>query len=263
MNTNETVSPAGGKVSADYVCFLFRCDVTPVIKMIWTAVVMQIIFFGPILVSILGAFLFPQVQILQNILFLIAPPILVSLVFPFIPGIIVRRRLMNDVIPACRNSCSEKEIVSGAFQCLRFMWGRYILCLLPAILAILGIIVYLCAAWPFKTPFILLLVPVFLIFLLGECALAVFPVARIFSRRAGMIVMFPFIIPGQIVMILDYLIGASGFLYFTDGDVPIREYTNATIIIFLVCAALFGGALAYFIHAAKKDTASGAAAVRG
>ena len=134
------------------------------------------------------------------------------------------------------------------------MWGRYILCLLPAILAILGLIVYLCAAWPFKTPFILLLVPVFLIFLLGECALAVFPVARIFSRRAGMIVMFPFIIPGQIVMILDYLYGASGFLYFTDGDVPIREYTNATIIILAVCAVLFGGALAYFIHAAKKDS---------
>ena len=253
MNTNETVPPASGKVSADYVCFLFRYDVTPVIKMIWTAVVMQIIFFSPILVSILGAFLFPQVQILQNILFLIAPPILVSLAFPFVPGIIVRRRLMNDVIPACRNSCSEKEIVSGAFQCLRFMWGRYILCLLPAILAILGSVVYLCAAWPFKTPFILLLVPVFLIFLLGECALAVFPVTRIFSRRAGMIVMFPFIIPGQIVMILDYLIGASGFLYFTDGDVPIREYTNATIIIFAVCAVLFSGALAYFIHAAKKD----------
>ena len=78
-----------------------------------------------------------------------------------------------------------------------------------------------------------------------------------------MLVMFPFIIPGQIVMILDYLYGASGFLYFTDGDVPIREYTNATIIIFAVCAVLFGGALAYFIHAAKKDTASGAAAVRG
>lgn len=254
MNTNETVPLTVGKVSADYVCFLFRCDVTPVIKMIWTAVVMQIIFFGPILVSILGAFLFPQVQILQNILFLIAPPILVSLAFPFIPGIIVRRRLKNDVIPACRNSCSEKEIVSGAFQCLRFMWGRYLLCLLPAILAILGSVVYLCAAWPFKTPFILLLVPVFLIFLLGECALAVFPVTRIFSRRAGMIVMFPFIIPGQIVMILDYLIGASGFLYFTDGDVPIREYTNATIIIFAVCAVLFSGALAYFIHAAKKDS---------
>ena len=69
-----------------------------------------------------------------------------------------------------------------------------------------------------------------------------------------MIVMIPFIILGQIVMILDYLYGASGFLYFTDGDVHIREYTNATIIIFLVCAVLFGGTLAYFIHAAKKDS---------
>ena len=251
MNTNETVSPAGGKVSVNYdVYSVFRQDITPIRKLIIAAIVMQIIFFGPILC----AFLFPRVQILQNIFFLIAPPILVSLAFPFIPGIIVRRRLMNDVIPACRNSCSEKEIVSGAFQCLRFMWGLYILCLLPGILAFLIYIVYLCLGWPIKTPFILLLVPVFLIFVLGECALAVFPVARIFSRRAGMIVMFPFIIPGQIVMILDYLIGASGFLYFTDGDVPIREYTNATIIIFLVCAVLFGGTLAYFIHAAKKDS---------
>jgi hypothetical protein len=250
MNTNETVLPAGGKGSADYVCSVFRQDSTPVIKLITAAIVMQIIYFGWIPV----AFLFPQAPILQNRLFLIAHLILVALAFPFIPGIIVRRRLMNDVIPVCRNSCSEKEIVSGAFQCLRFLWGLYILCLLPAILTFLRYIIYLCLGWSLKTPFILLLVPVFLIFLLGECALAVFPVARIFSRRAGMIVMFPFIIPGQIVMILDYLYGASGFIYFTDGDVPIREYTNATIIIFAVCAILFGGALAFFIHAAKKDS---------
>lgn len=250
MNTNETVSPAGGKGSVNYdVYSVFRQDITPVRKLIIAAIVMQIIFFGPILC----AFLFPRVQILQNIFFLIAPPILVSLAFPFIPGIIVRRHFRDAVIPACRYTCSEKD-VSGAFQCLRFMWGLYILCLLPGILAFLRYIVYLCLGWPIKTPFILLLVPVFLIFLLGECALAVFPVARIFSRRTGMIVMFPFIILGQIVMILDYLYGASGFLYFTDGDVPIREYTNATIIIFAVCAALFGGTLAYFIHAAKKDS---------
>lgn len=246
MNTNETVSPAGGKGSADYdVYSVFRQDITPVRKLIWTAVVMQIIFFGPILF----AFLFPRVQILQNMLFLIVPPILVALAFPFIPGIIVRRHFRDAVIPACRYTCSEKD-VSGAFQCLRFMWGLYILCLLPGILAFLRYIVYLCLGWPIKTPFILLLVPVFLIFLLGECALAVFPVARIFSRRAGMIVMIPFIILGQIVLIMNYLTRIVGLLY----DVPEKEYISQSIIILAVCAVLFGGTLAYFIHAAKKDS---------
>ncbi len=255
MNTNETVSPTGGKGSADYdVYSVFRQDITPVRKLIIAAIVMQIIFFGPILC----AFLFPRVQILQNMLFLIVPSILVALAlaFPFIPGIIVLRHFRDAVIPACRYTCSEKD-VSGAFQCLRFMWGRYILCLLPGILILFCFLFRLFyrpseeavsnIEYSGGTGLYILGISVFL---LGECALAVFPVARIFSRRAGMIVMIPFIIPGQIVLIMNYLTRIVGLLY----DVPEKEYISQSIIIFAVCAVLFGGALAYFIHAAKKDS---------
>ncbi len=246
MNTNETVSPAGGKGSADYdVYSVFRQDITPVRKLIWTAVVMQILFFGPILF----AFLFPRVSILQNMLFLIVPPILVALAFPFIPGIIVRRHFRDAVIPTCRYTCSEKD-VSGALQSLRFLCFHYILCLLPGILILFCFLFEEAVSkveYAGGTGLCILGISVFL---LGECALAVFPVARIFSRRAGMIVMIPFIILGQIVLIMNYLTRIVGLLY----DVPEKEYISQSIIILAVCAALLGGALAYFIHAAKKDS---------
>lgn len=47
--------------------------------------------------------------------------------------------------------------------------------------------------------------------------------------------------------------GASGIIWFTDGDPHVKEYTAFTFQLIFVCAVIFIGGLSYFTHAAYKD----------
>lgn len=251
MNTKapRTKSPDGGAadgselvvgLGADHVYNVFREDDTPVPKLISILVVMQMFFFAGLLAAIPTS----GVTLVVSVLILTA--------LPFAPGVIVRREFRNDVIPACRNVCSESEIVSGALKCLRYLWGRYLLGLLPAIVIVVGFFSSEFGSKPFRElgwPIILS----FAVILLGECALAVFPVARLFSRRAGMIVVLILIILGKAVLLATAVYGASGLLWFTDGDPHVKEYTVFTFRLIFVCTVVFGGGLGYFIRAASKD----------
>lgn len=233
----RTGSSTGGTMGADHVFYIFQLVETPLLtKLICISIIMLIF-------SCIGAFL-------------VVPPLLVVSVLPFVPGIIVRREFKNDVIPACRSVCSEPEIVSGALKSLRFLWERYLLGLLPAIVIFLGLIVSY-AQTPFgRTPFRELGWPISLSFaavLLGEFPLAVFPVARLFSRRAGMIVMMILIILGQAILLVTALFGASGLLWFTDGTPAVKEYTVFTFRLISICTVFFVGGLGYFLHAAYTD----------
>ena len=232
-----TESPTGGTTGADHVYNVFRRFDHPLTKQIWISVIMLIVF------SVGVVF--------------VVPSLLVLIALPFFPGDLVRREFVNDVIPACRRVCSEKEIVSGALKSLRFLWGRYLLGLLPGIVIALGLAVCYFSSKMGSKPFRELGWPIMLSFatiLLGECALAVFPVARLFSRRAGMIVMLILIILGQAVLLATAVFGASGIIWFTDGDPHVKEYTVFTFRLIFVCTVVFGGGLCYFTHAAYKDT---------
>jgi hypothetical protein len=252
----RTGSPAGGTRGADHVFDVFRQVDTPVSRLKRTAIVMQIVFFVGVLAAVLTlSCLWETGGLAIGVLPLIVS-LLVLLALPFFPGIIVRREFVDDVIPACRSVCSEQKIVFGALKSLRFLWGRYLMFLLPLILIFLGLAVCYCFSNLGSVPVRELGWPMLLsiaVLLLGDCALAVFPVARLFSRRAGMIVMLILILLGQAVLRFNTLLDASGIIWFTDGDVPIKEAITASIILILIGIVLFGGGLGYFIHVAYMD----------
>ena len=110
----RTESPAGATLGADHVFNVFRQVDTPISKLKRAAIVMQIVFFG----GVIGAVLTLSCLWETGVLAIGVLPLIVSLLdllaLPFVPGIIVRREFVGDVIPACRNLCSEEEIVTGA-----------------------------------------------------------------------------------------------------------------------------------------------------
>ena len=183
------------------------------------------------------------------------------LAIPYVPGIILRRHFRNAVIPMCRKTCPGEEIARGAMRSLRYMLACYVPVLLPGILVYLvpvvfslGILIKIaCENDPGEPVRILasfsVIVWMYLLslpgWLLSEYALAVFPVARLFTRlsgaiRPGMFLMLPLIYLGRIVLVLNPVFTAerSAFL---------------TVVIIVVCTALSVGAIAYFNYAAKAD----------
>ena len=68
-----------------------------------------------------------------------------------------------------------------------------------------------------------------------------------------MIVMLILIILGQAVLLATAVFGASGIIWFTDGDPHVKEYTVFTFRLTFVCTVVFGGGLGYFINAAYTD----------
>ena len=278
MNTNETVSPAGGKVSVNYdVYSVFRQDGTPIRKMIWTAVVMQLllipivcimpspwagtakIVFGPQADSFAKALkeLPPNLYIP---LALASPVSFIALLaIPYVPGIILRRHFRDAVIPMCRNTCPGKDIFRGAMRSLRYMLACYVPVLLPGILVYLVPVVFtlgffiklFCDAQGGELVIIhgsfSVIVWMYLLslpgWLLSEYALAVFPVARLFTRlsgavRPGMFLMLPLIYLARVLFVLNPVFTAEKTAFLTVG-------------IIIVCTALSVGAIAYFNYAAK------------
>ena len=244
------------KEGEDCVFNEFRQVDSPLTKLIWISVMMQIVFFVGVLAAVLTlSCLWETGGLAIGVLPLIVS-LLVLLALPFVPGIVVRREYVNDVIPACRSVCSEKEIVSGALKSLRFLWSRYLLYLLPLILIFLALAVCYCFSNLGSVPVRELGWPMLLsiaVLLLGDCALAVFPVARLFSRRAGMIVLLILILLGQAVLRFITLFDASGLLWFTDGTPEVKEAISISIVLILIGIVLFGGGLGYFIRAAYDD----------
>ena len=244
------------KEGEDFVFNEFHQVDSPLTKLIWISVIMQIVFFVGVLAAVLTlSCLWETGGLAIGVLPLIVS-LLVLLALPFVPGIIIRREFVDDVIPACRSVCSEQEIVSGALKSLRFLWGRYLMFLLPLIAIFLGLAVCYCFSRLGSVPVRELGWPMLLsiaVLLLGDCALAVFPVARLFSRRAGMIVMLILMILGQAVLRFNTLVDASGIIWFTDGTPPVKEAITYSIILIVIGIVLFGGGLGYFIHAAYTD----------
>ena len=245
------------KEGADCVFNEFRQVDSPLAKLIWISVMMQIVFFVGVLAAVLTlSCLWETGGLAIGVLPLIVS-LLVLLALPFVPGIVVRREFVNDVIPACRSVCSEKEIVSGALKSLRFLWGRYLMFLLPLILIFLALAVCYCFSNLGSVPVRELGWPMLLsiaVLLLGDCALALFPVARLFSRRAGMIVLLILILLGQAVLRFNTMLDASGLIWFTDGTPEVKEAISISIVLILIGIVLFGGGLGYFIRAAYDDT---------
>jgi hypothetical protein len=234
--SGESAAESRATLGADHVFQVFRQTGTPVTTLILSVVAMLVLFF-----VLAGAFLG-------------LPSLLVLIVFPFVPGIIVYREFREEVILTCRGICTETEIVSGAMKSLRFLWERYFLCLLPGIAVVAGLInPFVQSDWkPFRELGGSISFCLF-VFLLGEFPLAIFPVARLFSRRIGMIVMLILIILGQIILMLNALFLASGLIYFTDGDVKIKESIAFTSTLSFICITLFACAFGYFLHAAYTD----------
>ena len=228
---------------ADHVFHVFRLDDTPVSKLIWPSVILQINFFGGLLAAI------PTGGITLIV------SILVMFVLPFVSGILVRREFVRDVIPACRHFCSEQEIVSGAMKSLRFMNFRYLLCLLPGILIFYGLIFFFRGGLPLPRYFVSAIWVYLLqiaVFLLGEYVLAWYPVARVFSRRVGMIVMMLVVFLAQIVLAIDFLYAASGLVHL-DYNADYVRLVARSIATLVVCAAIYGVGLWYFTRAAFAD----------
>ena len=269
MNTKEprTKSPAGGAadglgelvvgLGAEHVYNVFRQVDAPVLRLKKTAIVMQIVFFGGVIGAVATFSCLWETRVLVIGALPLILPLLVVIALPFVPGIIVRREFRDDVIPACRRRvCNEQMIVSGALKSLRFLWGRYLLYLLPLIAIFLGLTVCYCFSNLGSVPIRelgWLMVLSIAVLLLGDCAQAVFPVARLFSRRAGMIVMLILILLGQAILRFTTLIGASGIIWFTDGTPEVKEYMTSSIVLIAIGIVLFGGGLHYFIHAAYTD----------
>ncbi|MBR4466785.1 MAG: hypothetical protein IKS34_00640 [Clostridia bacterium] len=233
----ESAAEARATLGANHVFQVFRQTGKPVTTLILSVVVMLVVFF-----VLAGAFLG-------------LPLLLVLIVFPFVPGIIVYREFREEVILTCRGICTETEIVSGAWKSLLYLWERYFLCLLPGIAFVVGFHVLhdFQSDWkPFRELGGSISFCLF-VFLLGEFPLAIFPVARLFSRRIGMIVMLILIILGQIILMLNALFLASGLIYFTDGDVKIKENIAFTSTLSFICITLFACGLGYFLHAAFHD----------
>ena len=81
--------------------------------------------------------------------------------------------------------------------------------------------------------------------LLSEYALAIFPVARLFTRlsgviRPGMFLILPLIYLVRIVFILNPVLTADK-----------TAFLNGAVIV--ICTALSVGAIAFFNHAARTD----------
>ena len=249
-----TKSPTGGTKGADHVFNVFQQVDTPVTNLKRTAIIMQIVLFAGMIGTPSLYFSYRRPDWLPLISAIVTLLDLIAL--PFVPGVIVRREFRDDVIPACRRVCSEQKIVAGALKSLRFLWGRYLLYLLPLILIFLGLTVCYCFSRLGSVPVRKLgwvMVLSIAVLLLGDCALAVFPVARLFSRRAGMIVMLILMILGQAVLRFNTLVDASGIIWFTDGTPPVKEAITYSIILIVIGIVLFGGGLGYFIHAAYTD----------
>ena len=245
MDANEprTGSPTGGMRGADHMFRVFRQDDSPVSKLILPAVILQIIFFGGLLAAIPTG----GITLIVSVLALFA--------FPFFPGVFVRREFVSDVIPACRGVCTEKEIVSGARKSLRFMCGRYLRCLLPGILIFYGLIFFFRGGLPLPRYFVSAIWVYLLeiaIFFLGEYVLAWYPVARVFSQRAGMVVMMLVVFLAQIVLAFDFLYAASGLVHM-DPSPDFNGLVARSIVTLVVCAAIYGVGLWYFTRAAYKD----------
>ena len=248
-----TKSPADGTRGADHVFNVFRQIDTPVSKLKRAAIVMQIVFFGGVIAAVLMLSYLWETGVLAIGVLPLIVSLLDLLALPFVPGIVVRREFRDDVIPACRNLCSEEEIVTGALKSLRFLWGRYLLYLLPLIAIFLGLAVCYCFSRLGSVPVRnlgWLMVLSIAVLLLGDCALAVFPVARLFSRRATMIVLLIMILLGQAVLRFNTLVGASGMIWFTDGTPKVKEAIATSIVLIVIGIVIFGGGLRYFIRAA-------------
>ena len=222
----------------EYVYSVFRQDAAPVRKMIKTAVVIQLLLIPIICVmpypwAVTIAELFdphaadsfvkaldgvPYLRHLWFPLMLFASPFsfITILAIPYVPGIILRRHFRDAVIPMCRNTCPGNEIARGAMRSLRYMLVRYVLVLLPGILVylvpvifVLGTIIKIgCDAQNTGGELLIIhgsfsvIVWMYILslpgWLLSECALAVFPVARLFTRlsgavRPGMFLILPLI----------------------------------------------------------------------
>lgn len=245
MDANEprTELPTGGTRGADHVFQVFRQDDSSVSKLILPAVILQIIFFGGLLAAIPTG----GITLIVSVLALFA--------LPFFPGVFVRREFVSDVIPACRGVCTEKEIVSGARKSLRFMFFRYLRCLLPGILIFCGVFFFFRFGLPLPRYFVSAIWVYLLqiaVFLLGEYILAWYPVARVFSRRVGMIVMMLVVFLAQIVLAFDFLYAASGLVHL-DPSPDFNGLVARSIVTLVVCAAIYGVGLWYFTRAAYKD----------
>ena len=245
MDANEprTELPTGGTRGADHVFAVFRQDDSPVSKLILPSLILQLNFFGGLLAAIPTG----GITLIVSVLAMFA--------LPFFPGISVRREFVSDVIPACRRVCTEKEIVSGAMKSLRFMCGRYLRCLLPGILIFYGLIFFFRFGLPLPRYFVSAIWVYLLeiaVFLLGEYVLAWYPVARVFSRRVGMIVMMLVIFLAQIVLAFDFLYAASGLVHM-DYNADYVRLVARSIATLVVCAAIYGVGLWYFTRAAFAD----------
>ena len=262
----------------EYVYAIFRQD-APVSKMIRIAAVMQLL-----LIPIICVMPYPWAGTIEMLfghhaahslaktlegvphlwipLALASPVSLIAvLAIPYVPGILVRRHFRAVVIPRCRQTCPGKEIARGAMQSLRHMLVRYVLALLPGILVYLapvvltlgilikigcrnseGELLRIQASFSVIVWMYLLSLPGWL---LSEYALAVFPVARLFTRlsgaiRPGMFLMLPLIYLGRIVFVLNPVFTAE-------------RTAILTVAIIVACTALSVGAIAYFNYAAKTD----------
>ena len=263
-----------------YVYSVFRQD-APILKMIWIAVVIQLllipivcimpypwagtakIVFGPQADSFAKALkeLPPNLYIL---LALASPVSFIALLaIPYVPGIILRRHFRDAVIPMCRNTCPGKDIFRGAMRSLRYMLACYVPVLLPGILVYLvpvvftlGILIKIfCDAQDTGGELVIIhgsfsvIVWMYILslpgWLLSEYALAVFPVARLFTRlsgavRPGMFLMLPLIYLARIVFVLNPVFTAERTAFLT-------------VAVIVICTALSVGAIAYFNYAARTD----------
>lgn len=228
--------PTKAAFDAKYVFSVFRENKMTLMAIICVSGMMEII--------ILFFFMIPLSPI----------PLLVLLALAFAPGVIVSSQFKNDVIPVCRGVCTEKEIVTGALKSLLYLWEVCFLCMIPLIVLALKTLIFH-DPWTghpyddFGDSIVLSCI----VALLGDCALALFPVARLFSRRIGMIVMVVLIFLAQIVLLLHAMLLRIGFPYWTDGDVKVKE-TNAfagTLSTFSLM--LFAFAFGYFLYVSYTD----------
>ena len=236
--SGESAAESQATLGAKYVLSVFRENKMSLIAMICVSVIMEIIILFFFMIDL------PQSSI----------ALLVLLALTFAPGVLVHTQFKHDVIPVCRGICNEEEIVSGAWKSLLYLWEVCFLCMLPLIVLVLKSIIFH-NPWTghpyddFGDSIVLSYVAV----LLGYCPLALFPVARLFSRRAGMIVMFILIILGQIILLLHSLLLEVGFPYWTDGDVKVKETNAFTSNLSFFFIMLFAFGFGYFLYAAYKD----------
>ena len=234
----RTESPAKATLGAKYVLSVFRENKMTLMAMIGVSVIMEVIILFFFMIDI------PQSPLVLGVL----------LVLTFAPGVLVHSQFKHDVIPACRGICSDEEIVSGAWKSLLYMWEVCFLCMLPVVVLALKTLIFH-DPWtghPYED-FGDSIVTCYVVAILGDCPLALFPVAQLFSRRVGMIVMFILVILGQAILLLHALLLRIGFPYWTDGDVKVKE-TNAfagTLSTFSLMLFLF--AFGYFLYVSYTD----------